>query len=459
MERHKAITDCMVREFKGEYFVFNPHKPGWWSGTRTDLDAMRLFDGTRTVEGVSRELVEKHSLPPEKAAILAKNMLALLDRQGFLESEGAPIGAKAHDLDVAYLHLTRRCNLGCSYCYLSAGKGLEGELSTDALKGVIDQVRALGGKVQGIAITGGEPMLHPDFWELCDYAAATGRNGGEVRMWLATNGTLVTEENAPHIAKRFVEVQVSLDGTEEVHDAMRGRGSYSKALRAIRLLSAAGARVKISATVSKKNLRDVFHVVDVAERHAIQCIKTGILMPFGKGDRVLMLDEGDFEMFWREMHARLTAAKINIRVENEGTQSTFMAGTFDGAYSCGAGLDSLSIDADGSVYPCQSSHFPQFRLGGVKESPLEEIWKNSEPSKLWRNSLKIEGLADCRGCVWLRVCGGGCRMHSYAYTGKLDAPSPFCSFTKTFMDEGIQAYLAGRLEKRAKKDGEGAPAP
>ena len=449
MGKPRCIDDYILRSYKEEYFVYNLHQPGWWAGTQTDLDIMHLFDGSRIRLDVIEIIGEKHRLGTEGATQQVDEMLAALERQGFLAEDGINRESRPYTLDVIYLHLTRRCNLGCKYCYLSAGKGLDNELSTEEMKQFIDQMRALAGPKQGIAVTGGEPMLHPDFWEILDYLTSDGED--KVSVWLATNGTLVTPENASELARRFVEIQISLDGSEAVHDEMRGAGTYAKAIRAIELLADAGANVKLSATLSKKNLEEIYQLVDVAEKYGIKGIKTGVMLPFGKADRDLMLTPQDFENFWVRMQKRLEGTGINVKMESEGTKHNFMEGIFDCTHSCGAGINSLSMDSDGSIYPCQASHFPEFKLGNVRDSSLQDIWK-SDAAKDWSDSILAERLVDCQDCMWLRICGGGCRMQAYAWTGEIDRAYPFCNFTKKFMEEGVQKYLQWLLEKKAKDE-------
>ena len=146
--------------------------------------------------------------------------------------------------------LTYACNLSCVHCLSSSGRRDPGELSTQECKRVIDELERM--QVFYVNIGGGEPTVRPDFWELVDYATAH-----HVGVKFSTNGLRITPEVARRLAASdYIDVQISLDGaTAEVNDAVRGRGSFEMATRAMQALADAGfAGFKISVVMTRHNV-------------------------------------------------------------------------------------------------------------------------------------------------------------------------------------------------------------
>src|SRR5271167_3792958 len=146
--------------------------------------------------------------------------------------------------------LTYACNLSCVHCLSSSGRRDPRELSTAECKAVIDELERM--QVFYVNIGGGEPTVRPDFWELVDYATAQ-----KVGVKFSTNGVRITPRIAERLAASdYVDVQISLDGaTADVNDAVRGRGSFAMAIRALENLAAAGFRgFKLSVVMTRQNV-------------------------------------------------------------------------------------------------------------------------------------------------------------------------------------------------------------
>ena len=144
-------------------------------------------------------------------------------------------------------HITHRCNLRCRHCYQA---DYACEMSPDALREALARyerfLKAEGLQAQ-INLTGGEPLAHPDFSSLAEEIRLHGH-----RFAVLTNGTMVDAEAARQLALLKPEfVQVSLDGTERVHDRIRGRGSFLRAAEGIDRLKARGVPVQVSFTAQR----------------------------------------------------------------------------------------------------------------------------------------------------------------------------------------------------------------
>jgi MoaA/NifB/PqqE/SkfB family radical SAM enzyme len=146
-------------------------------------------------------------------------------------------------------NITRRCNLKCIHCYFdSDAREYPGELAWDQCQAVIDDLAEYG--VPGLLLSGGEPLIHPQFFDI----AARARQRG-LRLTLSTNGTLIDPENASRIkALGFAYVGISLDGIGATHDHFRGRaGAFDKAVQAFRNCKAVDQKVGLRLTLSRHN--------------------------------------------------------------------------------------------------------------------------------------------------------------------------------------------------------------
>ena len=182
-------------------------------------------------------------------------------------------------------HLTSRCNLACSHCYQEGAPAPEPDAAAIAkiANAAADTVAAWG-QAYGIGfspafnVTGGEPLVLPG---IMDVLALLKGKGFEVS--LLTNGTLVDGEKARRLADLLDSAQVSVEGPERVHDAIRGRGNLAKAMRGAELLAAAGIPVNLNVTLSKLNIDCIDEVISMARDAGAVRVGFSRLVPSGRG--------------------------------------------------------------------------------------------------------------------------------------------------------------------------------
>ena len=227
--------------------------------------------------------------------------------------------------------LTYACNLSCVHCLSSSGRRDPRELTTAECMAVIDELQRM--QVFYVNIGGGEPTVRPDFWALVDYAT-----GHDVGVKFSTNGVKITPEIARRLAGRdYVDVQISLDGaTPEVNDAVRGRGSYEVALRAMRNLADAGfAGFKISVVMTRHNVGQLDAFKAIADRFGAQ-LRITRLRPSGRGADVwdeLHLHPGQ----QRELYDWLVAHGTGVLTGDSFFHLSGYGAALPGLGMCGAG--------------------------------------------------------------------------------------------------------------------------
>jgi radical SAM protein with 4Fe4S-binding SPASM domain len=312
-------------------------------------------------------------------------------------------------------HVTEKCNLVCTHCYQS---GTRSEMSLGQIKSAIDNVKdAVQSWVQeyqmeivpGFHFTGGEPLLRRDLWDILDYS----RNYG-FSLAIMTNGALINQEIAKIIKQSGVaEVQVSLEGTQGTHDAVRGKGSFSKAMTGITHLLDAGVYTHINVTLSRLNMLEVDDMVRLAETNAIPALSFSRLVPCGHGAELVsqMLTPRELADFYANLKA-CTSSKVKLgsldplagltEFKSELPELDFpVAG-------CAAGVFGVTIAADGNIMPCRRM---DLSIGNIKEVSLRELW--AESPVLWALRQRQSYHGNCALCRYWAVCRG-CRAVALA---------------------------------------------
>lgn len=331
-------------------------------------------------------------------------------------------------------HLTERCNLSCTHCYQAGSKTDELTRSEirDVLVEISDMLLAWTNAYElafspSLNITGGEPFLRKDLFEILEEMASH-----DFALFLLTNGTLIDEEMATKVADLGVKgVQVSIEGPEDIHDTIRGKGSFSTSCKGISNLLKAGLKVTINATLSEINADNFQDMIDISKSLGVQRLGFSRLVPSGRGlglvdrmiepQRVKQIYESIFSL-----HAEGLEIVTGDPVASQMKAGAAVADCGSLATSgCAAGTSGLTILPDGTVTPCRRLAIP---VGNVREDSLREIWSNSDVLEHLRDRSRYKG--KCGSCPGWAHCRG-CRAIAYAYSlsqgdGDLFAEDPQC---------------------------------
>lgn len=304
-----------------------------------------------------------------------------------------------------FFDITKLCNLKCRHCLSSSGQSVE-TLPAETIKSVLHQAYDLG--VFQVKFGGGEPLLHPRFFELVNFA-----NSRSMRVSTSTNGTVVTKRRAALIKATGVQVSVSIDGDKRMHDLIRGKSSYQRALRGIERLIAAGAKPSIRMTIfnhpEANNLHVVRDVVRLGQHYGIE-VKLRRAKPAGRatdGDLPLAFPTEDYWALLDWLHdARKQGASVAIEdlmcLTGDGTDKIFPT-TFD----CAAGTRSIHVDVCGDVGPCVFLG-PAYLSGNVFCTSLASAWYNGHGFHSARGYTTLAN-SECRDCARNSLCSGECR--------------------------------------------------
>lgn len=315
-------------------------------------------------------------------------------------------------------HLTERCNLRCLHCY-QAGRCGE-ELVLAELLSVVDEVSdALAAWSEGYGIsfapsfqvTGGEPLLREELWDVL-----VRLRGGGFPTYILSNGTLVDRDGAERLAGLGVAgVQVSLEGPESVHDAIRGSGSFRKAFRGVDLLLRAGVTVDLNVTLSARNADRVDELVAIAQAAGVPRIGFSRLVPYGRGAELLGETLSPDRI--RSVYERLRSLQVPGLAIGTGDPLAVQLGlsATDGAGciavgGCAAGVSGITILPDGTLHPCR--RLP-IAIGNLRTDSLREVWATSPVLTALRDKGRYPDR--CGSCDRWAACRG-CRAVAYAVT-------------------------------------------
>jgi radical SAM protein with 4Fe4S-binding SPASM domain len=312
---------------------------------------------------------------------------------------GIPLGA--------HLDITWRCNERCVHCYLDhEGKD---EMSTAEIKDVIRQLADAG--TFFLTISGGEPLLRRDCFEILEYARALRFN-----VKLKTNAVMIGHKQADRIRELGLEkVQVSIySHRPEVHDAItKMPGSLKRSIDAIRRLTAHGVKVSIANVLMKQNAGDGMAVKQLADELGADFNIDPTITPKLDGDRSI-LDLGVDSTVLKEVFN--TEEFIGNVGEFCAPVSTVNEEVLDG-YSCSAGHTLAYISPTGEVFPCVQFPMP---CGSLRKQSFRDIWWRSEALTELR-SVHVRDLPTCSQCSHTAYCS---RCPGLAYMeGNFRGPS------------------------------------
>ncbi len=337
-----------------------------------------------------------------------------------------------NNLHVISWNITRRCNLQCSHCYLPAKTSQEkqapfssSELTAKEAIQLIDHIALVNPEVM-LILSGGEPLLRQDIYELAAYASAKG-----MMVVLGSNGLLVDDAIAQRLRQRGVSgISISLDSIDpEIHDAIRScTGAWKRAVAAIKHCRDAGLSVQINTVVTGKNYDEIPRLTAYARSLGAEVYSPFFLVCTGRGEGLTDISPQQYERVlsliaesqgkYDDMMIRTRCAPTVRRVLHEKDTGSPLLKM--GTGQCLAGRSYCRISPEGDVTPCP---YMPLSAGNVRERNFTDIWENSD---LFESLRKPALKGKCKECTFRLLCGG-CRARAYAAHGDYLAEDPWCN--------------------------------
>jgi len=332
----------------------------------------------------------------------------------------------------ASIKVTRKCNLTCKHCYVSAGKGkiYEDEMEVNNINLLIDQLYDLG--CLNLFINGGEPFLRKEIWDIYEHA---GKKGFKISV--STNGFAMDQEKIDKLSEFKPELfQVSIDGLEETHDFVRNtKGAFKRAINtlnmAIEKFSSTETNVTMATTLMKDNANEIIDLYKFAIELGVKTYAVIPLMPTGSACNDPDIDisaEEKYHLFNKLAEVYFNSSRkteISIIVPPALIPQSLRNQKYGGGYLCSFPY-MLGIDSNGDVAPCDGLiGFPDMKLGNIYDNTVEQIWQSEKLAKISKQSYKeIKGV--CSICRHVSDCVGGCRANSYLKNGDFLTSDPLC---------------------------------
>lgn len=334
-----------------------------------------------------------------------------------------------------YLYLSSGCNLHCRHCWITPtfvnGNPAAGEcIDFELLKAAVAEAKPMG--LSATKLTGGEPVLHPEFLRIVDFLAEE-----NINITLETNGTLIDEAMANHLrAAGLSFIAVSLDSPDpQQHDRFRGvKGAFDAAVRGFKFLVASGFRPQIIMSVDRENLDRVESLIELAISLGAGSVKFNPVTPSGRGAKLHHQGKGlDFDQLL-ELHHRIRGPlqdRYSLYLSSMVPPALLTVGEL--LRSGGAGgschvLHILGILGTGEMALCGiGRNISELCFGMLGKDSLRKVWTKHPTLQQMRQDMAglLPGI--CGDCVHAGRCQTHCLAQNYEATGKLVNVSSLCA--------------------------------
>lgn len=433
----RAPSELYVAPLRnGSWFAFNPlGDSGVAVLNHMALTVLRWFQSGRPI--ASTLVLAKQldlAVPVVAQAVSDLYRLSLLTT-----SDWQPPEERVPDILTAWLHLTDKCNLRCTYCYLNhTGYDMTFSVGTKSIDAVFRAASIHGFRRVKLKFAGGEPVCNSTLLlQLHDYAALVAEQRGiSLDSVVLSSGIGMTRSLADAMMHRDIRLMVSLDGLAEFNDAQRvfadGRGSFAAASSAIDLVTECGLIPDISITVTGRSVvglpRFVRSLLDRGIPFSINLYRDA---PSTSSTHDVLLSE-------QKLIDGLKAAYAVI--EESMPRRSLLGAIADRAnfayphfHPCAAGRDYVVIDARGNIAKCQMAL--DCVVGTIESHDIVELVRNESIGLL---NPHVESRQGCKDCIWRARCAGGCPLLTHTRTGHYDVRSPVCSIYQAIFPDVVR---------------------
>ena len=303
-------------------------------------------------------------------------------------------------------HITHKCNLRCLHCYQEEyTRDLDRKELEEIFHHYLEFVDYYNYKGH-INFTGGEPFISEDIFHMLDLCETS-----NISFGVLTNGTMLNETFVQKLEKyqKLSFVQISIDGTKETHNHIRGIGSFEKALETFKLLKKYHIQTMAAFTCHKENYQELSQVIKIMKKNKIDRFWMDRLIPMGNNEEETLTTE-EYRNVIRFLTKEQEKARKNplcTTTIHTNRALQFCEGGNE-IYQCSAGVELLTILADGTLLPCRRLPIP---VGNVLEKSILNLYQNSQVIK---NLQKKEIPIECNQCLKAELCRGGAKCLSYA---------------------------------------------
>lgn len=410
--KHSGIYNSCDSFLFDSQIVFRPYNKRWlvisvesanWLVLHSEFQKQAL---ERLIEGGTIADLYKVAISEQQVIEIRKLLSAIKAREFAAVGKKTEINVLNNNLTLN-CYLTNACNLCCDHCFMFSGHKLQNELTSKDWMRVLTDFRQENG--QQVTFTGGEPMMAEDFPKILKHAHEIGLD-----TTVLTNGTLWNENNIRALEPYISEVQISIDGVDEITNAaVRGVGHFQDVLHTIIQFANLGVRTSVATTFTQRNLQGDTASLYAEMIHYIntQC-STPVLYKLSKKilrGRNTNYSDDDNKRFYKQI------LEIESKIDPETRVRNFVSDHMPNYIIRNCGYGGLSIAANGEVYMCNRIRELE-SYGNIREYSLSYFLEMGQ-KLLLRTS--VEQMTPCKHCYLRFICGGGCRIDDCNFHGKL----------------------------------------
>lgn len=414
-DQYPVTSGNVIIKKRGKTYFVKDVKTGVHGKANNDLkELLLLCDGTRTVKEIVNEVSQSYERPQKEIQKKVVDSIEGLKELHLLTLITTPVYTPVvvrdadvkWPLDMVYLEVTHSCNLRCIHCYKTAGDALPQELDTEKWEIIIHELAALG--VFAASVTGGEPFMREDLFDIL-----TCLTENTIGITLFTNGTLLTEENVKKLKEIGLEkIVVSVDGMKEGHERIRGKNTFDKTVKGIKLLIEHGLTVRSNTLVYTGNIHELETLIQLLLDLGVDEIVFDRFMGAGRGENSTFIPPLEVGGTLSELRKKF---ENHIALNYTGTKDT-------GIYSfCGIGTSMVTITAQGDVVLCPVLSSPEYTAGNVKDAPLQNLWGSTVFQPFRDCNLDTA----CGTCSFKPECRGGCKARVFQHYETFCMPDPW----------------------------------
>ncbi len=368
--RSPIILDNLIKEIRDKYKTDNG-------------EDIKIFVNHLVQVGILRDIKSNHTMMPLTFPIKKEDLRNT-------PKLSSPLSA--------FVELSDKCVLKCIHCYTRSENKPIPSQQKQWISDILCHLSEIG--VLTIGFGGGEPTLDPNLSSYIKYCSSVG-----IKTAISTSGVLVTDAMAFELKESGLGIaQISIDGTLQIHDHIRGKGTYKKAINALELFSKLGVETRVAMTVSAVNWGYIAETAESAFKHGSDRFVVFRYMPSGRGGARLSLSREELKKITEQLIAlQESHPETVIGYEPLCFYPHLIKNDLAPLSPCNAGSDILNICADGTVTPCP--HIRNYWLGKYPEESLNNIW---ERAKVVGRNILFNPPDECIGCRFVKKCGGGC---------------------------------------------------
>lgn len=336
--------------------------------------------------------------------------------------------------ETVFLEITKRCNLRCNHCFNDSGIKCTDELNFETICNLIDKLYDIG--VFSIKVTGGEPFAKENILDILDYLEKK-----EMNFIVYSNGTCITPKHIERLSKlkHLQKIRISIDGNKKTNDAIRGNGTFEKAMKTARLLSNNQINCEINYTITKDNFYQIKEVSHYLQIHQIKCkINIGMVKMAG---RAIKCEE---EYYFVEDNIQEASENIKLQITNTNNIKPFHLleplyyKLFGKSFGCPAARLTMTVKSNGNVFPCGLfSEYHEFLCGNLSVEPFHNIWHSHAMNRV-RHLTPSDKCSTCD--FYKKNCTGACRGNALNYFGNISAEDINCYVYQVDFNEGRQCH-------------------